>query len=88
MPESLETARKNGVSHWSGPNGFRLLSWEVDFRRSSSRLCLATPDGPEYWVEDANLEIVEPERIVFTGIPGVVDEPSSDKPETVTFRRM
>jgi uncharacterized protein YndB with AHSA1/START domain len=53
---------------WLGPNGHALLLWEVDFRSGgSARLCVRSPEGGDQWVEGVHLEIVEPERVVFTG---------------------
>ena len=76
------------VEQWSGPNGYTLLSWEVDFRPGgASRLFVRSPEGPEYWVEGAQLEIVEPERVVFTGTLAAKCVNSSTRPDTVTFRR-
>ena len=66
---------------WLGPNGHTLLSWEVDFRSSgAARLCVRSPEGNDQWVKGAFLEIVEPERVVFTGHFGFGGG-------TVTFRR-
>ncbi len=67
--------------HWRGPNGHTLLSWEVDFGDGGgSRLRVRSPEGRGYLVEGVRLEIVEPERVVFTGDLGFASG-------TVTFRR-
>lgn len=72
-PEALE--------RWLGPNGHALLSWEVDFRSGgAARLCVRSPEGSDQWVEGVHLEIVEPERVVFTGDLGFGGG-------AVTFRR-
>jgi uncharacterized protein YndB with AHSA1/START domain len=66
---------------WLGPNGHTLLSWEVDFRPGgAARLCVRSAEGDDQWIEGAYLEIVEPERVVFTGELGFADG-------AVTFRR-
>ena len=66
---------------WLGPNGHTLLSWEVDFRSGgATRLCVRSPEGRDHWVEGVHLEIVEPERVVFTGDLGFGGG-------AVTFRR-
>lgn len=66
---------------WRGPNGYTLLSWEIDFRSGGgSRLCLRSSEGRDHWVDGVRLEIVEPERVVFTGQLGFAEGP-------VTFRR-
>ena len=80
VPEVLE--------RWLGPSGNTLLSWEVDFSDGgASRLHLRSAEGEGYWVEGARLEIVEPERIVFSGTLAVAGERPGETPETVTFRR-
>jgi uncharacterized protein YndB with AHSA1/START domain len=78
-PEPLE--------RWRGPNGYTLISWEVDFRTGGSRLWLRSSEGQDYWVEGLRLEIVEPERVVFTGILGMEDEHRPRTAGTMTFRR-
>jgi uncharacterized protein YndB with AHSA1/START domain len=71
---------------WRGPNGYALLSWEVDFRRGGvSRLRVRSPEGRDHLVDGVQLEIVEPERVVFRGDPGV--EGLSEATGTFTFRR-
>jgi uncharacterized protein YndB with AHSA1/START domain len=73
---------------WMGPNGSSLLFWEVDFRAgSASRLCLRSPEGKGYWIEGVRLEIVEPERIVFTGTLEAAGECLTEGTGTATFRR-
>ncbi len=79
-PESME--------QWCGPNGYALLSWEVDFRAGgAARLCVRSPEGHDQWVEGADLVIVEPERVVFSGKFGLGDERLTETAGTVTFRR-
>jgi uncharacterized protein YndB with AHSA1/START domain len=66
---------------WLGPNGYTLQSWEVDFRTGgAARLCVRSPEGTDQWVDGVYLEIVEPERVVFTGDLGFAGG-------AVTFRR-
>jgi len=75
--------------HWRGPNGHMLLSWEVDFGDGGgSRLRVRSPEGRGYSVEGVRLEIVEPERIVFTGAIETGGERLTEAPGTVTFRRI
>jgi uncharacterized protein YndB with AHSA1/START domain len=74
--------------HWRGPSGFSLIFWEVDFRTGgASRVCVRSPEGRDYWVDDVYLEIVEPERVVFTGDLDLNDERPSGTARTVTFHR-
>jgi uncharacterized protein YndB with AHSA1/START domain len=76
------------VVHWSGPGGFTLLFWEVDFSAgSASRLCVRSPEGKDYWAEGVHLEIVEPERVVFNGDLDIEGESLHGTAGTVTFRR-
>jgi uncharacterized protein YndB with AHSA1/START domain len=73
---------------WRGPRDLTLLFWEVDFRAGgASRLCLRSPEGKGYWIEGVHLEIVEPERIVFTGTLEIGGDRLPETSETVTFRR-
>ncbi len=75
-----------GPAGWRRPNGYSLLSWEVDLRRGgASRLRVRSPDGRDQLVDGVQLEIVEPERKVFRGHPGLegLHEPKG----TFTFRR-
>ena len=73
---------------WSGPRGLSLLFWEVDFRAGgAARLCLRSPAGQDSWVEGVHLEIVEPERVVFSGDLNVEGERIPETAGTITFRR-
>jgi len=63
-----------GPAGWSGPYGYTLVTWEVDFRAGgASRLRVRSPEGQE------------PERVVFRGDPGV--EELSKATGTLSFRR-
>jgi len=86
---SAEVHQAHGeTAGWRGPNGYALLSWEVDFRRGgASRLHVRSPEGRDYWVEDMSLEIVEPERVVFMGNLGLAEKGAESTAGTVTFRR-
>jgi len=87
-PSRLAEGQTATLVDWRGPNGCTLLSWEVDFRQGgASRLCVRSPEGRGYWVEGARLEIVEPERIVFTGTLEAEGECLPETVGTVTFRR-
>ena len=75
-----------GPAGWSGPYGYTLVTWEVDFRAGgASRLRVRSPEGQDRLVEGVQLEIVEPERVVFRGDPGI--EELSEATGTLTFRR-
>jgi uncharacterized protein YndB with AHSA1/START domain len=81
---SLDGTYRSGdppQERWRGPDGYTLLSWEVDFRSGgTARLSVRSPEGSEQMVEGVHLEIVEPERVVFTGDFGFAGA-------TITFRR-
>ena len=80
-PEFQAQMAAEKTERWLGPNGHALLSWEVDFRLGgTARLCVRSPEGNVQWVHGGYLEIVEPERVVFTGDLGFAGG-------TVTFRR-
>src|SRR5213593_4802516 len=75
-----------GPAGWSGPDGYTLVTWEVEFRADgASRLRVRSPEGRDLLVESVQLEIVEPERVVFKGDPGV--EGLSEATGTFTFCR-
>ena len=77
---SKESAR------WWGPGGFTLEFYETDLLDgAASRLYLRSPQGEGRWVEGVRLEIVESERVVFTGSFGLENVPETNS--TVTFRR-
>jgi uncharacterized protein YndB with AHSA1/START domain len=85
-PSSALTPAK--TAPWRGPNGYTLLSYDVDFGDGGgSRLRLRSPEGRDYRVEGVHLEIVEPERIVFSGSVDLDGERLVETAGTVTFRR-
>jgi uncharacterized protein YndB with AHSA1/START domain len=73
---------------WRGPNGFTLLSWQVDFHAGgASRLSMRSPDGRNFLVDGVSLEIAEPERVVFSGDLHIEGESLHESSGKVTFRR-
>jgi uncharacterized protein YndB with AHSA1/START domain len=65
------------MSNWWGPHKYEFASCEVDFRPGGAwRVVHRAPDGEEYGFHGEYLEIVPPERIVWTfefeGWPGKV----------------
>jgi len=85
---SASHAQRDSAARWWGPGGFTLEFYETDFRDgAASRLYLRSPEGKGYWVEGVSLEIVEPERVVFTGNLGLESEHIPETAGTVTFRR-
>jgi uncharacterized protein YndB with AHSA1/START domain len=61
---------------WFGPEGFSVAFLEMDVRPGGAwRKCMRSPEGKDYWRRGVYLEVVEPERLVFTYIS---DDPVSD----------
>jgi len=57
--------RAEHLAHWFGPRGFRIHSCEADPRPGGIfRLCMRSPEGADYWVRGAYVEVVAPERLV------------------------
>jgi len=70
---------------WFAPQGFSVAFLEMDVRPGGTwRKCMRSPEGVDYWRRGSYLEIVEPERLVFTYIS---DDPESD-PEHETVVTM
>jgi uncharacterized protein YndB with AHSA1/START domain len=78
------------LSQWWGPKGFINPVCEVDARVGGAwRIVMRAPDGAEYPGGGVYLEIVEPERLVFTNV--AVDKngnPILDGLTTVTFAEL
>lgn len=70
------------LSNWWGPRKYEVVSCEVDFRPGGTwRVTHRAPDGGEITFFGEYLEIVPPERFVWTF--GFNDDPGG--PETYTF---
>lgn len=55
------------MTQWWGPRGFTNPVWDMDFRPGGAyRFVMRAPDGAEYPAKGKYMEIVEPERLVFT----------------------
>ncbi|MBI3527492.1 MAG: SRPBCC domain-containing protein [Betaproteobacteria bacterium] len=72
---------------WWAPEGFSVAFLEMDIRPGGVwRKCMRSPEGTDYWRRGVYLEVVEPERLVFTYIS---DDPESDPDHetivTITF---
>ncbi len=58
-PEHLE--------RWCCPTGFTITHAEGDVREGGRfRTCMRSPDGEEHWLGGKYLELVRPEKVVFT----------------------
>jgi uncharacterized protein YndB with AHSA1/START domain len=70
------------MSNWWGPRKYEVLSCEIDFRPGGKwRIVHRSPDGDQITFFGEYLEIVRPERIVWTF--GFNDNPGG--PETYVF---
>ncbi len=73
--------RPEHLSRWWGPRGFTLAACELEFRPGGTfRFVMRGPDGLSWPFDGTYMEIVSPERIVFTG---TLD--GERIPTTVTF---
>lgn len=76
------------LARWWGPEGFTNPVCETDVRLGGAwHIVMRAPDGAEYPCRGVYLEIVRPERLVFTNI--AVDNdgtPVLDGMTTVTFQ--
>jgi uncharacterized protein YndB with AHSA1/START domain len=72
------------ISNWWGPRKYEVVSCQIDFRPGGTwRIVHRGPDGDEITFFGEYLEIVGPERIVWTfGFEGM---PGSPGPETMVF---
>ncbi len=86
-PVRKRTAQRD-ADCWREPGGSTLHYCAVDFNSSVSRLYLRSPEGRTFWVENVHLEIVEPERIVFSGTLQSPAEGLISTPGKITFRRI
>lgn len=68
------------IGNWWGPNGFTTTTYEMDVRPGGTwRFVMHGPDGTDYDNEIVYLEVVRPERIVYTHGPAPIFD------VTVTF---
>ncbi|MFT3868665.1 MAG: SRPBCC family protein [Nibricoccus sp.] len=64
---------------WWGPHGMTTPQCEMDLRPGGIfRTVMRAPDGTEYPTQGVFLEVVEPERIVFTDAYHLGWEPAAD----------
>ncbi len=74
------------VVHWWGPRGFTTTIHEMDVRPGGVwRHTMRGPDGTEYPKKSVFLEVVKPERIVFSHGGGSKGAPGANFEATWTF---
>jgi uncharacterized protein YndB with AHSA1/START domain len=55
------------LMRWAGPKGFTAKGDLLDVRPGGRhRACLIAPNGEEHWVSGKYIEVVPPQRLVFT----------------------
>lgn len=67
------------MTQWWGPKGFTVPHARIDLRVGGEyRACIRSPEGADYWIRGAYLEIDCPTRLIFTwawedddGKPGI-----------------
>ncbi len=75
------------MARWWGPNGYTTPTCEMDVRPGGAlRLCMRSPEGVETWVRGVYREVVEPERIVFTGASEA--DPGGETVMTITLAEL
>ena len=87
-PRSLVFAAWTEPTHlmrWFAPNNFTVPACEMDFRDGGKfRLCMRGL-GKDHWMNGVFREIVEPERIVWSGM---LDNETNEVLTTVTFAEL
>ncbi|WP_077325407.1 SRPBCC domain-containing protein [Virgibacillus siamensis] len=78
------------VSRWWAPGGYTIPVCKIDLRPEGIwHYCMQSPEGDRHWARSVYREIVEPERIVYTGTFADAEaNPVGGLPEhiaTVTF---
>jgi uncharacterized protein YndB with AHSA1/START domain len=75
----------NHVGHWWGPTGFTITVNEMDVRPGGVwRFVMHGPDGLNYQNRIVYVEIMQPERLVYTHGSGDANDPNQFE-VTVTF---
>lgn len=74
------------IKRWFSPEGYTVPEAEIDFRPGGvCAICMRSPEGQDFWSRGKYLEILPPERLVFTSGIAVGDEPKFTAHTTVTF---
>jgi len=77
----------NHAKHWWAPRHFAVTACEIDLRSGGAwRVRIESPDWGVLWIGGTYLEIVAPERLVFTfATEDWYGEPGPETLVTVTF---
>ncbi|MEA2756370.1 MAG: hypothetical protein QOJ54_2659 [Aliidongia sp.] len=79
----------SGAEHlkrWFSPDGFTVPEAEIDFRPGGVfALCMRSADGQDFWSRGTYVEIVPPERLVFTSSVVIDDQPKFSAHTIVVF---
>ena len=74
------------VVHWRGPRGFTTTIHEMDVRPGGVwRHTMHGPDGTDYPNKTVFIEVVKPERIVYSNVGGKKGDPGAQFEATWTF---
>ncbi len=74
------------MKRWFSPEGYTVPEAEIDFRPGGvCAICMRSPEGRDFWSRGHYIEIVPPERLVFTSGVVVGGEPKFTAHTTVTF---
>jgi len=74
------------MKRWFSPASYTVPDAEIDFRPGGvCAICMRSPDGQDFWSRGHYIEIVPPERLVFTFGVGDVGAPKFTAHTTVTF---
>ena len=74
------------LAYWWGPRGFTTTIQEMDVKAGGAwRMIMHGPDGANYPNHNVFVEVVKPERLVYTHGGGREGGPSADFEQTATF---
>jgi len=74
------------MQRWFSPEGFTVPEAEIDFRPGGvCAICMRSPAGQDFWSRGEYIEIVPPERLVFTSGVAIGDSLKFTARTTVTF---
>jgi uncharacterized protein YndB with AHSA1/START domain len=74
------------MKRWFSPEGLSVPEAEIDFRLGGVfDICMRSPDGTDYWSRGKFVEVVPPERLVFTSGVSVGGAVKFNVHTTVTF---